>query len=303
MKNKIIYSALLLVGALFAVSCEYDETEFAKLTNNAPDPNATYYVQFKDASKDLESGVDESGNLVDIETSIVVAILGTPQSADITVNLEVDPSTTIASNMYELSSTSVTIPAGSTGGSVTMKTNTSEMPVGEKLQLVLNIDAGANTATAGTKLTYQLMRIAFCPLENGTADLAGSYASTIDLNGYGDAITATEVDGKLSISGLGVSFINNFWGEDVIAGGTITAEVAGNGVITIPRQYIYTTTYQGDPYEYEIAGTGKWTNCDAKPTLVIDYDIYYVGEDQGLASQYFPTYLASSTLGGTFTMN
>ncbi|SHI89233.1 hypothetical protein SAMN04487911_10761 [Arenibacter nanhaiticus] len=303
MKNKIIYSVLLLVTALFAVSCEYDETEFAKLTDNAPDPNATYYVQFKDASKNLESGVAESGDLVDIETSIIVALLGLPQSEAVTVNLTVDPSTTIEPNMYELSSSTVTIPAGSTGASVSFKTNTSEMPVGEPLKLVLNVDAGANTATAGTLLTYNLLRIAFCPLENGTEDLAGAYSSTIDLNGYGDAITTVASDGDLMISGLGVSFINGFWGEAVIEGGTINAKVAANGVVTIPRQYIYTTEYEGDPYDYEIAGTGKWTNCDAKPTLVIDYDIYYVGEDTGLAAQYFPTYLASATLGGTFTMN
>ncbi|MCM4168499.1 hypothetical protein KCTC52924_02074 [Arenibacter antarcticus] len=300
MKNKIIYSALLMVTALFAVSCEYDENEFAKLTDNAPDPNATYYVQFKDASKNLESGVNEEGDLVDIETSVVVAVLGLPQSEAITVNLKVDPSTTIEPNMYELSSTSVTIPAGSTAASVSFKTNTSEMPVGEPLKLVLTVDAGANTATAGTLLTYDLLRIAFCPLENGSADLAGSFTQTNDVSGaYSDAITAVAADADLSISGLGAKFITSGWGEPIINGGTITAKIAGNGIVTIPRQYIFTTEWEGDPYKYEISGTGKWTNCDAKPTLVVTYDIYYVGDEKGLAQQY----VASGTLGGTFTMN
>lgn len=302
MKKIIKRFAFVAVSAVLLVSCDWDEDNFAALSNS-PDPSATYYVQFKDASKSLESGVSESGDLVDIETTVIVGLLGLPQAQDITINVTLDPASTIDETMYDLSATSITIPAGSAAGSVTLTTNTELMPVGEPLDLILNVDAGANTATAGTQLNYTLVRIAFCPLENGAADLEGTYTATSDLNGYGDAISAVADGETLMISGLGVSFIEGFWGEPVIASEAISAEVAGNGGITIPRQYIYTTTYDGAPYDYEIAGTGKWTNCDAKPTLIIDYDIYYVGDTDGLGKQYYPTYLASETLGGTFTMN
>ncbi|WP_273272752.1 DUF1735 domain-containing protein [Maribacter polysiphoniae] len=302
MKKIIKRFAFIAVSAVLLISCDWDENNSEALLNS-PDPDATYYVQFKDASKSLESGVSESGDLVDIETTVIVGLLGLPQAQDITINVALDPSSTIDESMYELSATSITIPAGDAAGSVTLTTNTELMPVGEPLDLIMNVDAGANTATAGTQLNYTLLRIAFCPLENGAADLEGAYSATSDLNGYGDAITAVADGENILISGLGVSFIEGFWGEPVIASEAISAEIAGNGGITIPRQFIYTTTYDGAPYDYEIEGTGKWTNCDTKPTMVIDYDIYYVGDIKGLAATYYPTYLASATLGGTFTMN
>lgn len=302
MKNIIKRLAFLAVSAVLFVSCDWDPNSFEELYNS-PDPNATYYIQFKDASKSLESGVSESGDLVDIETTVNVGLLGLPQAQDITINLTLDPASTIDESMYNLSATAITIPAGSAGGSVTLTTNTELMPVGEVLNLILNVDAGANTATAGTELNYSLKRIAFCPLENGAADLAGSYAATIDLNGYPDAITAVLDGDNLLISGLGVNFIENFWAEAVTTSVPISAEIAGNGGITIPRQYIYTTIYEGAPYDYEIAGTGKWENCEGKPVMIIDYDIYYPGDETGLAATYFPSNLVSGTLGGTFTMN
>lgn len=302
MKNIFKHLTYITLAGVLLVSCDWDPNSFEALSDS-PDPNATYYVQFKDASKSLESGVSESGELVDIETTILIGMLGMPQSEAITVSLALDPASTIDESMYELSSTSITIPAGSAGGSVTLTTNTELMPVGETLNFIMNVDAGANTATAGTQLTYELLRIAFCPLENGAADLAGTYSATSDINGYTDAIAAAVDGDNLMISGLGENFIANFWAEAVTSSVPISAEIAGNGGITIPRQYIYTTEYDGAPYDYEIAGTGKWTNCDDKPTLVIDYDIYYPGDEKGLAATYYPSNLASPTLGGTFTMN
>ncbi|MBD0850670.1 DUF1735 domain-containing protein [Maribacter arenosus] len=302
MKNIFKRLTYIALSGVLLVSCDWDNDAFSELSNS-PDPNATYYVQFKDASKSLESGVTESGDLIDIETTVIVNILGLPQAQDITVNLTLDPASTIDESMYNLSASAITIPAGSAGGSVTLTTNTELMPVGEVVDLILNLDAGANSATAGLQLNYSLLRIEFCPLENGTVDLVGSYTATIDLNGYPDPITAVLDAENLLISGLGVNFIENFWAEAVTTSVPISAEIAGNGGITIPRQYIYTTTYEGAPYDYEIEGTGKWENCDGKPVMIIDYDIYYPGDDTGLAATYFPTYLASPTLGGTFTMN
>ena len=83
MKYIIKPFALLAVSALLLVSCDWDENEFEKLSNS-PDPTATYYVQFKDASKALQTGVDEEGELVDIETAVTVGLLGLPQAQDVT---------------------------------------------------------------------------------------------------------------------------------------------------------------------------------------------------------------------------
>lgn len=289
---------LAFIGAS-AVSCDYDETNYDQLTEPI-DPNATYYVQFADAERNLESGVDLQGELVDVTTTIDVALLGAPRSEDVVVDLEILPSTTIDPSMYELSATSVTIPAGETSGQVTLITNTELMPPGETFNFDVALNAGEHNATKGTELHYTLRRIEFCALENGSADLVGSYSVQEDLSGYETGFTVTQDGENITVDGLGQGFIENFWGEPVIADGSFTVEVAPNGELTIPRQYIFTTTWQGDPYQYEIAGTGVWRNCGETPVLEFEYDIYYPGDVDGLAKTY-SSYLPNPFLGGSFS--
>lgn len=75
-----------------------------------------------------------------------------------------------------------------------------------------------------------------------------------------------------------------------------------DGTVVIPRQYIYTTDYEGDPYDYEILGSGSWNSCGGTPTLTLEYDIYYPGEADGLAKVY-SAYLNTPYLGGVFTLD
>ena len=307
MKNifKILY-VFIVAGALLS-SCEKVETGFDKLTN-APDQTATYYLQFINAAKSLETGVTEAGGLVEIVTPIAVSLMGIPQAEAVTVNLTIDPSTTITPAMYTLSANSITIPAGKTSGSVTLTTKAAEMPVGETLKLVMTLNAGEhNTPNAnGIKLVYNLKRIEFCPLINGAADLVGSWTGE---DAYYPSVVTTTANNSTSvkISGMGVGFIEDWWAEQVTALGDPIMNVTGNGLVDIPRQYLFTTVYGGSPYDYEIKGSGKWTNCGASPTLLITYDIYYPGDADGLAKSYagylggIPYLTASITLGSKGT--
>jgi len=295
MKNILKILLTILISGAFVTSCVDEESNYDALTMD-PDPNAPFYVQFIDAAKNLETGVTESGELVNIETTVAVSLMGMPQNQEVAVNFAVDPSTTIGADMYTLSASSITIPSGGTSGSVNFATIAEKMPVGETVKLVLNLDAGDNNSPSetGTQLTYNLKRIEFCPLENGAADLVGSWSG---MDGQGDYnysanLTSTLNGVDLDLDGLGVGFINDFWGEAVIDGGTCTITINGNGTLTIPRQYLFTTEWEGAPYDYEIAGSGKWENCGDKPKLIIDYDIYYPGDTDGLAKTY------SSYLGG-----
>jgi hypothetical protein len=302
MKNifKILY-VFIVAGALLT-SCEKVETGFDKITN-APDPAATYYLQFINAAKTLETGVTTTGSLVEIVTPIAVSLMGIPQTDAVTVNLTIDPSSTITPTMYTLSANNITIPAGKTSGSVTLTTKAASMPVGQTLKLVVTLNAGEhNTPSAtGTKLTYNLKRIEFCPLVNGSADLVGSWGGN-DAS-YQSEVTTVQDGANVKISGLGVGFIADFWGETVTALGAPVMTVSGNGLVDIPRQYLFTTDYLGDAYDYEIKGSGKWTNCGANPTLLITYDIYYPGDADGLAKTYagylggIPYLTANITLG------
>lgn len=135
----------------------------------------------------------------------------------------------------------------------------------------------------------------YCPLSSGIAGMVGNWTGT---DGQGvdytfDSEITTVVSGtKLAVTGMSFGFINNFWGEAIIEGGTFMMTVNVDGTVDIPRQYIYTTEYEGDPYDYEIKGSGTWDNCGSAPKLLINYDIYYPGDVKGLAATY------SSNLGG-----
>jgi hypothetical protein len=313
MKKIIKYFLVLIVTCIVSISCEYDENNFDMLTKDI-DTNAGFFIQFYDAAQSGETGVAINGDLVEIVKTVSATLMGSPQSTDIVVDFTVDPASTLDASMYTLSATSITIPAGKTSGSIDFSTIAANMPVGEPVKFILNLAASDNTTpnVNGTILTYDLLRIEFCPLASGSSDFSGSWSNTLDINTGSTANPAwfTEngftavADGanSLVVSGLSVAFINGFWGEPVIAGGTFTMDVAGNGIVTIPRQYIYTTTYAGDPYDYEIAGSGTWTNCDVKPTLTFTYDIFYPGDAEGLATSY-SSYLNGPALGGTFTLN
>jgi hypothetical protein len=300
---KKIFKALFVFIAIWTLlqACENLDPNFEMLTTS-PDPNASYYVQFINAAQSFETGVTEEGGLVEIQTTIGVVLMGMPQKQDITIDLTMDPTSTIESNMYTLSANSITIPAGKTSGSINLTTTAENMPVGQTLQLVMDIDAGEHNSPnpKGTVLKYNLKRIEFCPLANGINDLVGSWTGD---DAFFTSVITTAVNGdKLDATGMSQDFIQEWWGETVIAGGTCSLTVYGNGIIDIPRQYIYTTVYEGADYDYEIEGTGKWDNCGGAPHLLLTYDIYYAGESKGLAAQY-SSYLGASVMTADITLS
>lgn len=284
-KIYLVLFTLILTGVSFN-SCMDKEEGFGSITS-APDPAADYYVQFINASKTMETGVTDTGTLVDATSSVAVTLMGVPQTTPITVNLTPDASNTLTPAMYTLSASSITIPAGGTSGAVTFTTVTSKMPVGQNLKFVLNMSAGEHNSpsSTGTKLTYTVKRINFCPLANGSASLAGSWSGK-DAGYTSNLIKSTVNGSNLNVDGVSVGFINDFWGEDIVKGGSFVMTVKGNGTVDIPRQYIYTTVYKGALSDYEIKGSGKWENCGNKPVLTFTYDIYYVGDAKGIAETY-----------------
>jgi hypothetical protein len=142
--------------------------------------------------------------------------------------------------------------------------------------------------TAGGKtsdpVSMDVTVMKYCPLANGVADMVGTWSGTDA--GYTSIITSAVSGADLAMSGMGVEFINDFWGEPVIASTPINMKFNIDGTVEIPRQFLYTTTYEGDPYDYEIKGSGTWDNCGSRPTLLITYDVYYPGDEDGLAATY-----------------
>lgn len=296
MKNIIKRFAFIAVSTVLIVSCDWDTDNFEALSNS-PDPAATYYVQFKDASKALQTGVDEDGNLVDIETTVLVGLLGLPQAQDLTINFTVDPATTIEDSMYELSSTSVTIPAGSTTGSVTLTTNTELMPVGEVLDFVLNVDAGANTATAGTKLIYTLERINFCLLE--LSDYVGTWTGVDAWDYTTEVTTSIDADGDMVMNGIGFGWFQDWWGEVIVTNVPVKVDInliTGEFSIDPAKQSVpyIESTWNGAPQPaYNITASGKITStCDQ----ILEFNYSFIqggGEFDGTA--WGPAFMESLT--------
>lgn len=124
----------------------------------------------------------------------------------------------------------------------------------------------------------------YCQLVNGVNDLAGSWSG--DDGGYDSQITTAVSGTKLEVSGLSEGVITDWWGEAILEGGSFLMTINEDGTLTIPRQYIYTTEWDGDPYRYEIIGSGTWDNCGSTPALLISYDIYYEGDADGIGKTY-----------------
>lgn len=132
--------------------------------------------------------------------------------------------------------------------------------------------------------TLEVLVKKYCPLTNGVNDLVGTWTGD---DGWFDCIITSAVSGgKLQFSGMSFGFIEGFWGETVIDSKPIEVTINEDGTLEIPRQYVYTTEYDGDTYDYEIKGSGTWDNCGGSPVLVIKYDVYYAGDSAGLAETY-----------------
>lgn len=144
-----------------------------------------------------------------------------------------------------------------------------------------------NGISARSQAATVVKVLQYCPLEVGASELIGAWEgkdgrdepSIIEL-------AASEESDKLVINGISEGLIEGWWGETITERGTVLIQVNKDGTISIPRQYIYTTTYEGAPYRYEIEGSGFWNNCSEKPHLDIDYDIYNEGSGTGIGAKY-----------------
>lgn len=137
----------------------------------------------------------------------------------------------------------------------------------------------------------------YCALDNGPADLVGTWSGTDGFEDYAShppypsqVVTSSPTASEVSVYGLNFGWIEDVWGEAVIDGGTVDMIINVDGTIEIEYQYLFTTDYEGDPYDYWIVGTGRWNNCGTYPTLVIDYTLTNVTDGYDLPYDYYGYY-------------
>lgn len=244
MKKIFKYIPFLAIG-LTLVSCDYDESNYDSLFNEV-DQSATYYVQFNNAAKLFETSFDPNGAPVNVETTVVVKLLGLPRPDATTVNLTLDASSDITSGMYQLGTSSLVIPAGATSASTTLTIFTNMLPVGEMSSLILNLDAGANTATAGDVLTYNVFRTAPC------IPIPGEY-KIVMTDSYGDGWQTNSANGgagiKLEVDGVQIAEVGLCSPYEATFA-NCTAELSrGETTVTIPEGSQFSKwIFPGDAY-------------------------------------------------------
>lgn len=270
MKNILKYILIFVSGALVLASCENVESNYGNMTNDYDENNSTYYIQFLNASASYETAIDEAGLPTDIETTVGVALLGAPQSSDIVITLSADASSTLTSSMYTLAATSITIPAGQTSGSVGLTAIADEMPEGEALDLVLNMDAGGAEASSAFQLDYSMKRIKFCAWT--VDEMVGAYSGS-DYNGYaGSGSTGYNFevfkvdDSHIEVSGMGQHLYSAIWGEAVTLGDRVVMQVNPNGTLEFDNQLLCQTDGVWDYYMSQ-STTPKWDGCTMTFTI------------------------------------
>ena len=308
MRNILKQFIMITAIASISFSCNYDDNNWDALFNHDPDPSATYYMQFDNNIIDKQLGVDANSDPVDITVTMEVKLLGLPQSEAITATISADASSTMTADMYTLSTTSVSIPAGKASATFSITTVAANMPQCEYVTLNLNLDAGDHTTASvpGKTASFTTRKISPSPLANGVADLAGVWGvDTSYTNGsyFNEQNFSATYDGTYLItSTLGQDFIKNFWAETVTSADAVQMTVTADGMVTIPRQHVFTTDYAGSPYDYEIEGSGTWVSlCGEAPVMNLQYDIYYEGDTDGLAATY-AGYLGAPYLGAKFVL-
>ena len=187
MKTKLKSCLLVLALGIVTVSCDYDETNYQELIGDYTG-ESTYYLQFNEGAQLFETSFDSEGQPTNVEGEVAVKLLGPPQPQDLTIEINLDPSSDLTPEMYDLGSTSLVIPAGQTSASTSLTVFTEMLPVDQTSSLVLSIDEGEHTATAGSVLTYDIFRTAPC------IPVPGEY-TVVMTDSYGDGWQTTTANG------------------------------------------------------------------------------------------------------------
>ena len=117
--------------------------------------------------------------------------------------------------------------------------------------------------------SYTITREGINNFENLTVTWDGT-----DADFPSEVATGVDCTGNV-ITGLNAGWMLDFWGEIVIDAGTIYYTVSPSGVVTIAKQFLYTTTYNGAVQpDYYISGTGTYNAANG--TLNIQY---YLDQD------------------------
>ena len=216
------------------------------------------------------------GHFAEGDGELVAASDQDATSDPATVRLLIDPASTAIEGVHFQSFTqTVEIAAGQYISEIEIKPITANLETAQLL--VLSIDSPDFPEGVSFNQKFELSLSRLCPV-NDLSTIIGSRGGidvTIDGLGwppYPSEVVISGTSGDLRVTGLGVGWMTDFWGEVIITMEEVEMEVTEGLYVTIPEQPYMTTTYEGAPQDpYTIVGSGTLDNC-AK-TLTIEYDL------------------------------
>lgn len=161
MKNSMKHALLILaVVPMLLAGCSdlFDKGDTEK-TYEGPD-----VVEFKPLQMEIPVGINSDGTYSETSRELRVQLISSQgvASSDVNVNFSVDGSSTADASLYNLSSTSVTIPSGSalTTFTITIPANGS-LTVGDEFTVILNIGevTGAEAAAELDQTTIYIQGV------------------------------------------------------------------------------------------------------------------------------------------------
>jgi len=179
----------------------------------------------------------------------------------------------------------VSVPTGAAGTAAVGVINivpVIDYDVEDDVVLTVTLGTASNDATVGFPLVSTVtvtMNDDDCPFDY-LGDLEGVDGDIDGLDYPCPAAVTIAFDGTdYTIDGLNTDFIYNIWGEEIQTSNPVVATITASGAITIEEQFIFTTLYNGNLYDYNIVGSGQVNFCEG--TVVIEYEMIQDGFEVG----------------------
>lgn len=282
MKNIFKNLILVIVIAVFAISCDEDETTYDSL--NYP---SDAFIAFESSSTSVPEGATD---LIDIPITFAT----TNQSSDVTVNFSIESSDMILGTHYEIvdNKTSYTISSGSYTDKIQISLiDNADKEEDKQLTITLtDNNSGASLGYPGPDSLNTIFTLDVldddCEREEALRPLAGTWSGTDSCGDYDvEVLTELPCGTGIVIKKLGHSWLEDpgYWGEVVEIEYDVYIEIDEvAGTVNIPEQKYVTTSYSGSPYDYTLVGSGTIDTSGAHPVMHIVYDMLESGTSMAL---------------------
>jgi hypothetical protein len=291
--NKFLLLFSLIIALVFT-SCEKQENVMFLSTDG--------FIQLKSKSS-INTGENNTDPIV---LDVLFGGNASQNTAGITVDFTVTTDDVSRYTVIPAGGT-LEIPAGAVSGQIILTPVDNILADGNaviKIELSQSSSKAIGLGGEGLSFISQTITIIDDDCAIVLADMVGTYKGKD--NWYASAggplstQFTTTFDGTNLLSvGLGYAWLANpsFWGEPIVKESSVPLEIdLVTGVVTIPYTYTATTTYNGNPYDYYVEGSGVYFPCS--DTFEIEYLLYFddAGTDPVAPAFGVPSYVWKETL-------